>query len=141
MYPTVPPAPDDPLPAPHPDYDVSIRKAQGRHRPRWGALKRLSIICKIIAVFSAVMCLVLALLSLAQANAPRFVNEYGYGIRESQFVPSLIMVVVYLAGAVFSVFFWLGMAELLLLFIEVERSTRQAAVRLSRSRGESPLEI
>jgi hypothetical protein len=30
---------------------------------------------------------------------------------------------------------------LLLLFIEVERSTRQAAARLSRNRGESPLEI
>jgi hypothetical protein len=51
------------------------------------------------------------------------------------------MVVVYLVGAVFSVFFWLGMAELLLLFIEVERRTRQAAARLSRNRGESPLEI
>jgi hypothetical protein len=141
MYPAIPPAPenDGRLPDPDPEYDVTLRSRASRRRARWPAILRLSVVFRILAVLHALFCLLMALISVAQANRLRL--GYGFENVDPVGIPVLLMALVYLVAAAVSLFFWLGMAELLVLFVEVERNTRQAALQRTKERAETPLDV
>jgi hypothetical protein len=98
-----------------------------------------------MAPISAILCIMYALVSLAQINRASSSVRIGFG--EDPWAPAtyepspllaLLMIAVYLVGAIFSFFFWFGMSELVLLCLDVERNTRRAALRLSKGRTETP---
>ena len=141
MYPSIPPAPENErrLPDPDPEYDATLRSRASRRRARWPAVLRLSVVFRILAVLHALFCILMALISVVQANRPRV--GYGFENTDPVGIPVLLMALVYLVAAAVSLFFWLGMAELLLLFVEVERNTRQSALLRTKERAETPVDI
>jgi hypothetical protein len=135
MIPTLPPADDDSPPQPNPEFDISVGATRWRRPARWMAVRRLSVCFKILAPLSAVYCLIMALASLARAN--QLPQDMTYGYRQSDTLGTavaLFMCLVYILGTVFCFFFWFGLADLLMLFVEMEHNTRQAAARQKRPR-------
>ncbi len=101
------------------DPEPSPEHATWRPRGRWPALLRLSWLLWVIALFHlvvGVLALVIGVgVLLAGGNATNGLPAVIWGI-----------------SALVSVIFWLGLAELILLLIAVERNSRQTRDRLPK---------
>jgi hypothetical protein len=91
-----------------------------------------------MAPVSALLWALYALVSVARANRAAANYRLTYFEEPSPWA-AWLSVLICLVAAVFSIFFWLGMAELIRLWLDVERNTRQAASRLSKARSDTPL--
>jgi hypothetical protein len=119
MFNPLPPASDQSPPAQaEPDHEPL---PAWRPRGRWPTLLRLSWMCRILALFSAISCGFLALFGLLMVTVAG--PDQGAG---------LLILFGALFSAVVSYIVWTGVAELFLLAIAVERNTRQTRDRLTK---------
>jgi hypothetical protein len=128
MFNPVPPAADQPEAAQHePDHETMPGLTAWRPRGRWPALLRLSWLCRLLALVSAAACGIWAVFGLLAMTLPGADSAMGLLI---------------LIGAVFSAFVsyivWMGLAELIMLVIALERTTRQTRDRLPRHAVDVP---
>jgi hypothetical protein len=111
------------------DHEPAPRLGKWRPPGRWPALLRLSWLCRLLAILSLVVGVILALAGTIEMwrthrNWDPLVVLFFYGI-----CPIVAAVIAYI--------FWTGMAELLLLAVALERNTRQTRDRLPRHTPEA----
>jgi len=122
MFNPVPPATDQPQPAhAEPDLEPIPALTAWRPRGRWPALLRLSWLCRLLALVSVVACAFWALMGLTVALLGAEQGAIG-----------LLFIIGALFSAAVSYITWMGLAELILLVIALERNTRQTRDRLPR---------
>jgi hypothetical protein len=124
MFNPLPPA-SDPSPSAQAEPDHEPLPAW-RPRGRWPTLLRLSWMCRLLALFSAISCGFLALFGLLMVTVAG--PDQGVG---------LLVMFGALFSAVISYVVWMGLAELFLLAIAVERNTRQTRDRLPKHTAET----
>ena len=113
------PIPPGPPPRPEADPEPVQAIATWRPRGRWRALLRMSWLCRLLAYLSLGFALLAAIVYLTADWQPSFGSR-----------------IVYVVGSLFSGFVawvvWLGLAELILLAIALERNSRQIRDRLPK---------
>jgi hypothetical protein len=113
------PAGSEPPPRLEPDPEPVAAMATWRPRGRWRALLRLSWFCRLLALVSAVVCTIWAVIQLIAA----FQAESGAGV---------FAAFATLFSALVGWVIWMGLAELILLLIALERNSRQIRERLPK---------
>jgi hypothetical protein len=123
MFNPLPPASDQPAVKPQDlDHEPVVTFTSWRPRGRWPALLRLSWLFRVFAVLSLLIGIGWALVSMAVAIG----GQGPSGV--AAFVTAVVAVLSGIAGFII----YLGLAELVLLAVAVERNTRQTRDRLPK---------
>jgi hypothetical protein len=143
MFPPGPPRDEDPSPPSRGDLDPDdgLTLPGFGHAGRWPALGRLSWLCRILALPSLVLGVVWACATVYYALFPIERFSLYYPPEPHSPVPGLFAALCIFLGSIVGYYFWVGLAEAILVFLAIERNTRQTRRRLhQRAQSGSPYE-
>jgi hypothetical protein len=133
-----PPASDQPHKLVEPEPDPVVNLSTWRPAGRWPALMRLSWLFRLFAVLSVVAGAISAvvifwttiIIGLSSVGPPE--------AKLPAFFWALVAILSAIISAIVAYFIWLGLAELILLLIAIEKSARQTRDRVGRHLHEEP---